>query len=323
MIVCGDFVYPMKSIRFPIECPSSFRVAPKVINFEGSLKLEDSISKSPIPLFSSKESLTVLKTLNCKVLTAANNHFHDFIKTKIALKKHMEYFDSSHLNIVGFGIDKLHASKPIYYGDYLILNFGWHVIGCKKSSIQDFGCNPLEYDHVIRSVTKAKCESNKKIVVIFHWGYEFEKFPLPAHRELAHKVASIGVHFILGHHAHLVQNYEIVKQVPIFYGLGNFYMPSWKFGNFELNYPKEASNGICVDISNKSQPLVYKARLTDNKLEVFKCNDYMKKENALFSGLSHKEYIFFFKANRLKKERFAGLHIHGPINAFFGSFSKN
>ena len=46
MIVCGDFVYPMKSIRFPIECPSSFRVAPKVINFEGSLKLEDSISKA-------------------------------------------------------------------------------------------------------------------------------------------------------------------------------------------------------------------------------------------------------------------------------------
>ena len=49
----------------------------------------------------------------------------------------------------------------------------------------------------------------------------------------------------------------------------------------------------------------------------------MKKENALFSGLSRKEYIFFFKANRLKKK---GLPVYTSMaqsTLFWIFFLKN
>ena len=42
-------------------------------------------------------------------------------------------------------------------------------------------------------------------------------------KELYHYIADLGADLIVNHHQHCYSGYEVYKNVPIFYGLGNFY----------------------------------------------------------------------------------------------------
>lgn len=56
-------------------------------------------------------------------------------------------------------------------------------------------------------------------------GYEYERYPLPLHRKLAHAVVDEGASVVVGHHPHVYQGIEPCKGVPILHNPGNLYMP--------------------------------------------------------------------------------------------------
>jgi poly-gamma-glutamate synthesis protein (capsule biosynthesis protein) len=65
-----------------------------------------------------------------------------------------------------------------------------------------------------------------------HWGLEFERYPRPEQRVVAHRLAEMGVDAIVGHHPHVVQPVEHYRTerdparvVPIYYSLGNLTNP--------------------------------------------------------------------------------------------------
>jgi len=59
-------------------------------------------------------------------------------------------------------------------------------------------------------------------IVNLHWGYEHTDMPAPFQRRLAYRLIDAGADLIIGHHPHVPQGWEIYREKPIYYSLGNF-----------------------------------------------------------------------------------------------------
>ena len=147
---------------------------------------------------------------------------------------------------------------------------------------------------------------NKKIVAVFHWNYEFEQYPQPADREFARHLVDLGVDAIVGHHSHIIQGFEYYKEVPIFYGLGNFYFPSANFDGFDLAFPEVANTGLSVKFDGDACKIYITRLEANNTLSVVEegrpqDSDFLKNLSQ-FSGMSHSEYKNFFRKFRVKRK---------------------
>ena len=60
------------------------------------------------------------------------------------------------------------------------------------------------------------------IVVVLHWGVEFQPYPSIRQRALAHQLSEIGVSAIVGHHPHILQPIDTIGKMPVYYSIGNF-----------------------------------------------------------------------------------------------------
>jgi poly-gamma-glutamate synthesis protein (capsule biosynthesis protein) len=115
----------------------------------------------------------------------------------------------------------------------LILNFGWEVIQCKIVN-RDGVVNQLTKENALTLLTKnRKYYPNAKIIFFMHWCYELEFHPQPRHRELAKMLIDNGADGIIGCHPHRIGGFEIYKNKPIIYSLGN-----WMF---KQNYYKQGT----------------------------------------------------------------------------------
>jgi poly-gamma-glutamate capsule biosynthesis protein CapA/YwtB (metallophosphatase superfamily) len=60
------------------------------------------------------------------------------------------------------------------------------------------------------------------VVVLLHWGQEYQSAPTPFQRQLAKRLLSApAVDLILGHHAHVVQPIQRVGDKWVAFGMGN------------------------------------------------------------------------------------------------------
>ena len=60
------------------------------------------------------------------------------------------------------------------------------------------------------------------IVVVLHWGVEFQPYPSIRQRALAHKLPEAGVAAVIGHHPHILQPIDTKGKMPVYYSIGNF-----------------------------------------------------------------------------------------------------
>lgn len=306
MIFCGDFVCPKEvEVETSFVGSPTFWAAKKIVNFEGSIV--DSLGTKtsvPIPLKSHVSSLKILNELNVCAVTLANNHIFDYSGE---IEKTLIKFEEHRIQCCGVGKNIEYAMKELVIDDFVVINFGWSVIGCPVAKAYKQGCNPLIYDHVISSCKNAvENHPQKKVVAVFHWNFEFERYPMPAHRELARKLAGYGMYAVVGHHSHIVQGYEYFGDMPVIYGLGNFYMPEHQCGSVFLKYPESAQIGLCVDLTDRKNIVCYHAHLCHgNIVNVTKglpLKDSLSSQFSQFSGMSETEYYAFFKLNRTKSK---------------------
>ena len=66
-------------------------------------------------------------------------------------------------------------------------------------------------------------QKNYFIIVNIHWGNEYETQNNSRQKFLARKFIENWADLIIWHHPHVVQNYEIIDGVPVFYSLWNFF----------------------------------------------------------------------------------------------------
>ena len=324
MIYCGDTVFPNSySNNCLSDTDTEFLEKQKIVNLESLIKLEDMKKMAQgIGLSSSKDIIQFLKGLNVISCSQANNHITDF---DTSINRQKEFLRENNIDSFGAADTLQEASKPNFYTTdgikYGVIAFGWEVISCKGAATGRKGVNPLTYENVITQVKSFFSEyDDVKLICIFHWDYEFELYPQPSHRQLAFELIDLGINAIIGHHPHIVQGFEVYKNRPIFYSLGNFYFPDANYNGYEMKYSEEAKTGLCVELTEDIDNItLYWTYLKDNKkLIVTKkenlCESKRLKELSLFSGMEHKQYIKWFRENRKKSK---GLPIYKTIDSKF------
>lgn len=80
---------------------------------------------------------------------------------------------------------------------------------------------PVNWESKYKKIAELE-QQNYFIIINIHWGNEYKIKNNVRQKLLAEKFIEHWADLIIGHHPHVVQNYEIIDNVPVFYSLWNF-----------------------------------------------------------------------------------------------------
>lgn len=150
----------------------------------------------------------VLKSNHFDALSTANNHAID-----MGQQGWLDGIENlKNIGIVPFG-------NPRGLGDETVSMFDLNgqKIALMGLNHTDFKLNK---DDVVNKIKELK-KQGYKVIPFLHWGVEYVHTPSSEQKELAHAFADAGAYAVVGMHPHVVETFEIYKDVPIFYSLGN------------------------------------------------------------------------------------------------------
>lgn len=204
-----------------------------ICNFETTLKINCvPISKCGPNLSSNGSLIKRIKEAGFDIVTLANNHFKDFGEDGI--KASLSALKAEGLKTVGAGIDLINAQKPLVLEKN---NCRIAIINCCEhefsiASKDKGGCNPLNPIDQFYQISSIR-NSVDYVIVIVHGGHEHYPLPSPRMQDWYRFFIDAGADAVINHHQHCYSGYEIYKNKPIFYGIGNFM--------FNKNGPSETS----------------------------------------------------------------------------------
>ena len=303
MIFSGDIALPRPKELFFEKIPSIISGRTWIGNLEGSV-VDSSDAVTSIKerkVFNHIDAIKDLcKTINFKAFNIANNH----ILNVCSIKDSKERLKSIGISCVGGGII-VNAKKEILIndetGEYAVVAFGWNVIDCIYAKEKQEGVNPYTKKNVLSTAEEMiKKHSSKRIIFLFHWNYELEKYPQPLDRELSHKLIDMGVYAVIGCHSHRVQPVEIYKGHIIAYSMGNFAFCQNKYVNGSLSFPDFSLKEIAIEI--KKEGFAIHHFNYDRKEHSITYIGESDPSTSELDGMSSDEYNVFFKKNRYQKK---------------------
>ena len=251
-----------------------------VMNFEAFL------SDKQIPLgITESLFLDILKGMKCKVICVANNHSLDNGLKK--LERLEQIAESAGASVIGT------SKRPWIIVDNCdmklgILNAVWTLTGVKKRRhLNAFGTKIKSLVSQIQNMKEAKVD---KVVLVIHWGIELEIIPHPVQIQMARELVDAGADIIVGHHSHLIQPFGVIHEKPIYYSIGNFYIP---ISEKTWYYPPETKRGLLILYDGEASQV----KTIQNSGERITYLDGIGGENLLFSA----DYASYFESHRKKK----------------------
>lgn len=174
-----------------------------------------------------------LKAAGFDIVSVANNHMWDYGRDAL-----FETFDN--LERVGMKYTGANRNTEELYKPTIIETQGQKIAffaitmllnGYEKIGAADYVAM-ADPEKLIPEIEIIKPEVDW-IIVSLHGGIEYRSAPIPAKRDLAHKIINAGANVVIGHHTHVPQGVEEYisrlagEQVSerkglIFYSLGNF-----------------------------------------------------------------------------------------------------
>lgn len=214
-----------------------------ILNLEGGIDcyLEHRIKKRGPNLSSSLSTIEILKVLNVVGVTLANNHMLDFGGQ--SLLHTIKLLDENGIQHTGAGENLNNALKPMCFktGDHrnlYVFSAGWDVEETVYARGKTAGCAPRKNNLLLKTIG-SYLSSDNVVIACLHWGFEYNRLPMPVDINLAHMLISRGVYTVIGSHPHVVQPKEEYMNRMIYYSLGNFYF-SGRRKRFERKFPNEA-----------------------------------------------------------------------------------
>lgn len=201
-----------------------------VVNLEAPVIMDPSsmpIEKCGPSLKCSVNAVKAIKYAGFNMATLANNHFYDYGDTGV--RDTLTACANEGLDVVGGGLNASEASKTFIKE---INGVKFAFINCCENEFsiatdQTAGSNPINPVRQFNAISEAKAVSDK-IIVIVHGGPEGYRYPTPRMKELYRFYIDSGADAVINHHQHCYSGYEVYKEKPIFYGLGNFCFDSNK-----------------------------------------------------------------------------------------------
>ena len=193
-----------------------------IINLECALTESDGAIKKFGPNLKAKpECVNGLKALGVTEVLLSNNHTFDFgtqgfIDTMKAL-------EDAGLPYTGVGENDTDSRKPYFIEEegkrIAIINVCEHEYTYAIPT--RMGANPFDPFLTMQDIRAAKAVSDF-VIVVYHGGKEYCRYPSPRLVNLAHEMVLCGASAVLMQHSHCIGCYENFEGGHILYGQGNF-----------------------------------------------------------------------------------------------------
>lgn len=194
-----------------------------IVNLEAPLVKSDTskISKWGPNLKGPANATEALAYAGFKMVTLANNHINDYGADGI--RDSVELLEKSGIRYTGIG-DNLKESEKISY--VKIKDETIAIINCCEYEFSIAtddapGANPMEPIRQYHSIKEAR-EKADTVIVIIHGGTENFQYPSQRMIDTYRFFIECGADAVVNHHQHCISGYEIYRDRPIYYGLGNF-----------------------------------------------------------------------------------------------------
>jgi poly-gamma-glutamate capsule biosynthesis protein CapA/YwtB (metallophosphatase superfamily) len=189
---------------------------------------------SGYPQFRSPDAVAVaLKEAGFDMLVTANNHSNDAGRTGV--ENTIRILRNLGFHQTGTFLDSMDRSLnyPLFiqHGNFklafLNYTYGTNGIPTKFPVI----VNQLDEKQMAADMEKARGSNPDAIIVMVHWGNEYQLVETSYQRQLAQKLFLWGAKLVIGSHPHVVQSIEQMSQIDslrkgeltvVAYSLGNF-----------------------------------------------------------------------------------------------------
>jgi poly-gamma-glutamate capsule biosynthesis protein CapA/YwtB (metallophosphatase superfamily) len=169
--------------------------------------------------------LAALKRAGITHLAMANNHSYD--QGRDGMEDTYQSLISNKLVPVGYGKNHALACNPVIIAKGSIQVAIFNAV---QMPLENFPFLPnlpcmcqATGDEMASAITNFKSKHpDIFVVVVLHWGAEYQPTPVPGQVINATKMIDAGADAIIGHHPHVIQTISYIKGKPVFYSLGNF-----------------------------------------------------------------------------------------------------
>ena len=263
-----------------------------ITNLETVIDLKKrKFSKNALRFINKPEILSSLKNINTNLACLANNHIMD--NGDVGLKNTIKFLKKYKINYVGAGSSLKKIYEPFVFkkdsNKIAIINTSEGEEANEKYN-NHIGSSDIESYKIIDQIRSCK-KKGYLTILIAHAGVEYIPFPPPYIKDIYKNFVDEGVNLVVGHHPHVSQGFEIYKNVPIFYSLGNFTM--WKknlrkncYNSFFLNMVVQNNklsniNLIPFQINKDSLTLISKKEFSKKILEL---NSFLPKSDKIWKA---------------------------------------
>lgn len=220
-----------------------------IVNFESPIASPEVdkpfIAEGPKNLCSEKNAIECIKKSGFSMMALANNHLHDYGDTGVL--QTLKACDDLEMNYCGAGKNLQEAQMPT------ITEVKGKTIGIVNFCENEFsvatpisaGANPFDLIDVIHQIKEARAKTDY-VIVFIHGGIEHYQLPTPWMQKIYRYLIECGADIVVNSHQHCYSGFEIYKDRPIIYGLGNFFFDNgsssvskWNEGYMALIEEKE------------------------------------------------------------------------------------
>lgn len=219
-------------------------------NLETPILQGDPVPTDSLIFRADPKSVEGLKFAGFDVLSLANNHMMNFGHG--GLQSTLNNLDSAGISHVGAGLNESGIYKPVIK-TVKGIKFGFLAYSYSNEQSVDkdkniYGVAKMNVDLMKSQVAELR-KSVDVVVVSMHAGTEYSTVANGAQINFAHSAIDAGADLVIGHHPHVVENFEKYNNGYIIYSLGNFV--------FDQMWSDETKLGVIAKITfNKNK--IYK-----------------------------------------------------------------
>lgn len=310
MIFLGDIACPNEKVNDFISSVEQCRCLDDevvMLNLEATFVTDVQNIKDEC-LFNSKSVLDGFKNTKKIIVSLANNHMYDYPER---IQPTVEYLESKGVGVFGLCKEDGDSFEPyVYNGNdgkvYALFGHCWRLYtNTNTNNINKIRVVDHSYEEFVKRVSiYCKANPDQLVYCYMHWNYDLEKLPFPMHIQIAHDLIDGGVSGVIGSHSHRPHGAEIYKGKPIVYGLGNFYIPSGIYFDGKLSYPECSKDTYGLIVKDDITEVQW-FRTDDGKAITETLKESINGEKIMefspFALMQYKEYVSYFKKNRVKK----------------------
>ncbi len=234
-----EYLMKKNSVFYPFERINQFLRGIDIVvgNLEGPIvKNPPEFSRKSLRFAFSNEALKSLSFANFNLFSLANNHTLDVGKAGYEQTK--ELLREANIDFVGHPVE---CEKDFFFEKN-------NIIFLAFNKTFRFNCSE---EKIVETIRKTKIVNlDKFLIVILHWGNEYQSKSSISQRKFAHQIIKAGGDLIIGHHPHVVQEIEEYQGKLIFYSLGNFI--------FDQYFSKETQESLAVGLELYPQKVIYR-----------------------------------------------------------------